>query len=294
MIKFAKKHPLITLFSGFLFSSIIFIFYVIASTSETGGISIPRGSNLAVIEIDGVIIDSKDTIDEIIAIKKNEYVKSVVVRINSPGGGVAPSQEIYSELLKLREKKTVVASLSSVAASGGYYIASAAEKIVANPGTLTGSIGVVMDFSNMKGLLEKVGLKSFVVKSGKFKDIGSPVRDMTKEERNLLQDVIDNVHEQFVSAIVNGRGMSREKVEKIADGRIFSGEQALELGLVDELGSLQDSIKIAADMAGIEGEPKVFYREKKKYLLDYLLGNKSKELFGRLTMPQFMYVLSFP
>lgn len=231
MIKAVKKHPFITTLFLLLFLFLLVVAYAI-KTMSGGGISIPSGDKIAIIEINGVILDSKDTLEEIQTVSKNDKVKGVIIRINSPGGGVAPSQEIYAELRKLSSKKPVVASLSSVAASGGYYIASAAEKIVANPGTLTGSIGVIMDFSNVQGLFERVGIKNNVVKSGKYKDIGSPHRDMTLDERKLLQNVIDNVHNQFISAIVAGRKLDRKSVEKVADGRIFSGEQALALELV--------------------------------------------------------------
>ena len=168
------------------------------------------------------------------------------------------------EVIKLGKKKTVVASMGAVAASGGYYIACAAQKIVANPGTITGSIGVIIEFANIEELLGKIGLKSIVIKSGKFKDILSPTRNLTEEERGLLQGVIDSIQSQFIEAVVQGRNIPREKVVKIADGRIFSGEQAMHEGLVDELGNLQDAIEIASKMAGIIGRPDVVYPEKKK------------------------------
>ena len=293
MLKAVKKHPLITAFLLLAFLFVFIVIYAINTVSD-GGISIPSGDKIAVIEINGVIIDSKDALEEIKAVYKNDKVKGVVVRINSPGGGVAPSQEIYAELRRLAAIKPVVASLSSVAASGGYYIAAAADKIVANPGTLTGSIGVIMDFSNMQGLFEKIGLKNHVIKSGKYKDIGSPNRDMTLDERKLLQNVIDNVYNQFVLAIVEGRGLEKEAVKKFADGRIFSGEQALELKLVDSLGSITDAIELTAKIAGIKGEPKVYYTKKDKGLLDYLIENNfTGSIFKGLSMPQFMYLVAF-
>ena len=294
MSNIIKKHPFVTILIFFLFLFILFSFYIFRSFSTEGGVSLTLGEKITVIEIEGVIVESKEIIDEIRRAGKNNSVKGVIIRINSPGGGVAPSQEIYSEVMKLKKKKKVIASLSSIAASGGYYIASAAEKIVANPGTLTGSIGVIMDFSNVEGLLDKIGLKNYVVKSGKFKDIGSPVREMTNEEKELLHNVIENVHSQFVTAIVDGRGMERSKVVKVADGRIFSGEQALTLGLVDKLGTLQDSIDLLAGMSGIEGEPKVVYSEKKKGLIEYILGSRSTgRIYEQLMLPQLMYLAPF-
>ncbi len=293
MLKAVKKHPFITTLFLLCFLLLLVVVYAIKTVSD-GGISIPSGDKIAIIEINGVILDSKDTLEEIRTVSKNDKVKGVIIRINSPGGGVAPSQEIYSELRKLSSKKPVVASLSSVAASGGYYLASAAEKIVANPGTLTGSIGVIMDFSNVQGLFEKIGLKNNVVKSGKYKDIGSPHRDMTLDERKLLQNVIDNVHNQFITAIVAGRKLDRESVEKVADGRIFSGEQALALELVDSLGTIRDAIELTATMAGIKGEPKVYYTKKDRGLLDYVMENTYVgAMYERVSMPQFMFLATF-
>ena len=293
MINAVKKHPFVTVFFLLCFLSLLVAVYTIRSLSG-GGIAIPSGDKIAIIEIDGVIIDSKETLEEIEGVSKNDKVKGVVIRINSPGGGVAPSQEIYSELRKLSSIKPVVASLSSVAASGGYYIASAANKIVANSGTLIGSIGVIMDFSNVQGLFEKVGLKNNVIKSGKYKDIGSPHRDMTLDERRLLQSVIDNVHGQFISAIVDGRKLDRELVEKVADGRVFSGEQALVMKLVDSLGTINDAIEITATMASIEGEPKVYYTKKDKSLIDFILENTyAGAIYERISMPQFMFLATF-
>lgn len=293
MIGAVKKHPFITTLFLLCFLLLLVVVYAIKTVSD-GGISIPTGDKIAIIEINGVILDSKDTLEEIQTVSKNDKVKGVIIRINSPGGGVAPSQEIYDEVRKLSLKKPVVASLSSIAASGGFYIASAAEKILANPGTLTGSIGVIMNFSNMQGLFEKVGLKNNVVKSGKYKDIGSPHRDMTLDEKKLLQDVIDNVHNQFISAIVAGRKLDRQSVEKVADGRIFSGEQALALGLVDSLGTIRDAIALTANMAGIKGEPKVYYTKKDKGLVDYLMENTyAGVMYERMAMPQFMFLATF-
>ncbi len=290
----AKKHPVITALLLLAIALFLFTIYIFKSTTRNvTGVALSIGERIAVIEINGVILDSKEIIDRIDAVRRNDSVKAVSIRVDSPGGGVAPAQEIYSEIRKLRKKKKVVASLASIAASGGYYVASAAEKIVANPGTLTGSIGVIMDFSNIEGLLEKIGLKGYVIKSGRFKDIGSPLREMTDDEKRLLQEVIDNVHSQFVDAVAEGRKMDRDEVAAIADGRILSGEQALMLGLVDSLGNLQDAVKIAAEMAGIRGEPKVFYQGKRKGLLDYLLGGEVATLLQNLSVPQLMYRIAY-
>jgi protease-4 len=202
---------------------------------------------------------------------ENSSVKAIVVRIDSPGGGVVPSQEIYEALLSAKgEGKKIVASMGSVAASGGYYVAAAADKIVANPGTLTGSIGVKMEFASIEKLLEKIGVKGIVVKAGDYKDIGSPYRDMTPQERRLLQNVIDDVHNQFIEAVAKGRSLSVADVRAIADGRIFTGRQAQELKLVDRIGDLTASIDLAGELAGIKGKPRVISRSDKVRFLDYL------------------------
>ena len=235
------------------------------------------GEKIAVVDIKGVITSSRGIVEQIEKLKEDSDVKAIILRINSPGGAVGPSQEIYREVLRAKEKKKIIASMESVAASGGYYVACASDIIVANPGTITGSIGVVMEFSNVEDLLKKIGLRSYVIKSGKHKDIGSPLREMTSEEKAILQSVIDSVHSQFIRAVAEGRNMEERKVRRIADGRIFSGEQAKELGLVDRLGSLQDAIEIAAEMIGIEGKPVVVYPKKKLSLYE-LLFKKSLRL----------------
>ncbi|HEY5627823.1 MAG TPA: signal peptide peptidase SppA [Nitrospira sp.] len=214
---------------------------------------------VALIRVEGVILDSHATIVELKRFAENPTVKAIVLRIDSPGGGVVPSQEIYDAVQRVRNKnnKAVVASMGTVAASGGYYIAAATDRIMANPGTLTGSIGVIMETANVEGLLKKIGVEGIVVKSGKFKDVGSPLRKMTEEEQALLQSVMDDVHKQFIDAVAEGRAMEVDTVKALADGRIFTGRQAKEAKLVDELGNLDDAIQLAADIAGMEGEPKV-------------------------------------
>ena len=222
------------------------------------------GDKIGVVEIYGVISDSKQVIEQLHDFRDNDSIKALVLRVDSPGGGVGPSQEIYDEILALDELKPVVVSMGSVAASGGYYVAAAAREIVANPGTITGSIGVIMEFANFQELLEKIGLSSVVVKSGAYKDIGSPTRDMSAAEREILQDLIDDVHNQFVSSVAEGRELDEQAVRSIADGRIFSGRRAMELGLVDSMGNLQAAIDRAAALAGLDTEPKIVYPPGKK------------------------------
>lgn len=214
---------------------------------------------IALVRVEGVILDSQSTVTELKRFGENPSIKAIVLRIDSPGGGVVPSQEIYDAVQRVRNKnsKAVIASMGTVAASGGYYIASATDRIIANPGTLTGSIGVIMETANVEGLLKKIGVEGIVVKSGKFKDVGSPLRRMSDEERALLQSVMDDVHKQFIEAVASGRAMEPAAIQALADGRVFTGRQAKEAKLVDELGNLEDAIQLAADLAGIEGEPKV-------------------------------------
>lgn len=237
------------------------------------------GEKVAVVEIKGIIANAQPTIENLTEFSEDDSVKAVVLRIESPGGGVAPSQELYMEVRRTAERKPVVASMGSVAASGGYYVAAAAQKIYANPGTITGSIGVILQFTNFEELFKKIGFRMETVKSGTYKDVGNPSRKMTPEERAYLQEMIANVHQQFVRDVAQGRHMQVEQVQGVADGRIFTGEQAKELGLVDELGNLKDAIAAAAKMGAIEGEPKVVYPEKKKRsVLDYLLNRLSENL----------------
>jgi protease-4 len=238
--------------------------------------SMAWGDGVGLVEVKGLIIDSQETVKQLNAMRKNDNVRAVVLRIDSPGGVVGPSQEIYAEVKKLGEKKKVVVSMGSLAASGGYYIAAPAAVIMANPGTITGSIGVLMKFSNVEGLMGKIGMKAFTLKTGKYKDAGSPARPMTDQEKAMLQGVIDNAHSQFVRAVAEGRRLPVENVNKIADGRIFTGEQALALKLIDRIGTLQDAIEEAGKLGGIKGEPQVIRpARKKKLLLDMLVGESA-------------------
>lgn len=241
------------------------------------------GDKVALLEVRGMIIDVQPVIEQLVKFTKDDSVKAIVFRIESPGGGVSPSQELYREIQRTAEKKPVVASMGSVAASGGYYIASGVQKIYANPGTITGSIGVIAQFTNFEELFKKIGFRMEVVKSGAFKDVGNPGRAMTPDERQYLQKLLDSVHQQFVRDVARGRRMPEEKVREIADGRIFTGEQAKEMGLVDELGGLNDAVDAAGKMAGITGEPKLVYPEKKKIsFLDYLLDRSAETVAERL------------
>lgn len=246
-------------------------------------LDLSSGDRIAVIRVEGVIIDSQVTVGELKRFSENPSVKAIVLRIDSPGGGVVPSQEIYDAVRQVRSKtsKTVIASMGNVAASGGYYIAAATDRIVANPGTLTGSIGVIMETANVEGLLQKIGVEGVVIKSGKFKDVGSPLRKMSEEERGLMQAVMDDVHKQFIEAVAEGRAMELAEAQALADGRIFTGRQAKEAKLVDELGNLDDAIQLAADAVGIEGEPKIV-EPRRRFSVRELLESQFTGLFPKL------------
>jgi protease-4 len=254
--------------------------------------NIPLKSKVALVRIEGPILDSKNIVDEIKEYGKDSSIKAIILRIDSPGGAVAPSQEIYSEVKKAAAKKAVVVSMGSIAASGGYYIACPATRIIANPGTLTGSIGVIMELPNIEGLLTKIGVKTEVIKAGKNKDIGSAFRAMKPEERELLQGVMDNVHEQFIKAVAEGRKLKVEDVREIADGRIFTGEQAVEKGLVNELGTLEDATRIAAKLAGIKEEPEVVTKKEKVTFFDLLRNNFPKEILDVFPTAKIKYLYS--
>jgi protease-4 len=246
--------------------------WLLLRLTEGGGL--PGGQRVAIVEIDGVIVDARDAIRDLRTHLDDTSVRAVVVRINSPGGVVGPAQEMHAAVQRLRkEGKPVVASLGAVAASGGYYVAAGTDRIYANPGTLTGSIGVVMQLPNVGVLLKRIGVDYVVVKAGEHKDIGNPGRPMSPEERRILQAMLDDVHAQFIDAVAQGRHMERRAVLAVADGRIMSGAQAQALGLVDVLGGLEDAIEAAAKMAGIPGRPRVI-RPRRGFSVFDLLGSR--------------------
>lgn len=241
----------------------IFVFFLALAVTVASFLGRPAnfviGDKVGVVEVFGVIADSRQAIEQLHDFRDNDNVKAIVLRVDSPGGGVGPSQEIHDEVKAVDAVKPVVVSMGSVAASGGYYVAASAREIVANPGTITGSIGVIMEFTNFQELLDKIGLSSVVVKSGEYKDIGSPAREMSPQEREILQELIDDVHSQFVTSVAAGRKLDEEAVRVLADGRIFSGRRAMEMGLVDRMGNLEVAIRRAAELAGIDGKPNVVY-----------------------------------
>lgn len=258
-----KKHPILTVLIIIAGIAIVLgatMFVISGISSNSSNLSFKE--KVGVISIDGTISQSTKITSQLAQFRKDNKIKAIVLRIDSPGGEVGPTQEIFREIQKIVQSKKVIASLGSVAASGGYYIAAAADKIVAAPGTITGSIGVIMQFIRIEELLKKIGVDFETLKSGEFKDIGSPGRELTERDREILNAVIEDIQRQFVEGVANGRSLDLEKVLQIADGRIFSGAQARELGLVDELGNFEDAVEIAKELAGIKGEVTLVYPEK--------------------------------
>lgn len=277
-----KKHPILTVLiilgiTVLLLGTVMIIILRIFGPSS----DLSFGDRIGVIPIEGSITDPEPIVSQLVNFRKNRRIKAIILRINSPGGGVGPSQEIYREVRKTIKTKKVITSMGSLAASGGYYIASATNKIVANPGTITGSISVIMEFIQLEDLLKKVGVSLEVLKSGEFKDIGSPHRKMSEREKELIKDLISDIQKQFVNAVARGRGLSEEKVQEIADGRIFSGAQAKELGLVDLLGNFQDAVDLAKKMTGIKGDATLVYPKREKLKLwDFIFQDITKACYN--------------
>lgn len=257
----------ISLIFGGIFSSII------------GSKERIKGNAILRLELDGVIMDGKKFLKDLRKYRENSEVKGILVHVNSPGGVVGPSQEIYAELKKTREiyQKPVVVSGSGLMASGAFYAAMAADKIVTNPGTLMGSIGVIMEFANLEKLYDWAKIKRFVIKTGDYKDTGAEYRPMREDERKLLQKLMDDVLAQFKKAISEGRNMPIEKVSQYADGRIFTGEQGVEWGFADQVGTMSDALDLIGEMTGLGKNPKVFDPPKEyENFLDYLTAHQSE------------------
>jgi protease-4 len=278
-----RRHPVMAGLCLLVLIGTVFFAAVYALGLFRGEGSLNLGEKIGVIPIEGIIGDSREIVSEISEFSDNSNIRAVVLRIDTPGGSVAPSQEIYQAIRELRKKKKVVVSMGSVAASGGYLIAVAADRIVANPGTITGSISAVMHYANVEELLKKVGVRSSVIKSGKFKDIGSPARSMTEEERSLIQGIVDDIYDQFVGIVSENRKIPLSKIRQLSDGRIFTGRQAKELGLVDELGGLQDAVLLAGRLSGMKEKPEIVYGAKKKtsfwrYMMENMTSAVSEEI----------------
>ncbi|MGM0656450.1 MAG: signal peptide peptidase SppA [Thermodesulfobacteriota bacterium] len=294
---FARRHPflffLCVICACFTFGLIavsgIAVLGAFAVNSKiSGAIASPKG-NIGVVEVTGPILSSKKIIKDLKGFTDDDAIKAIVLRVDSPGGGIGPSQEIYRELMKTRDAKTVIASMGSVAASGGYYIACATQGIVANSGTITGSIGVIMEYVNIEQIVKKIGISPVVIKSGEYKGMGSPMRALKDNEKQLFQNLVDELHAQFVSDAADARNMGTDVMAKLADGRVYTGQAAMKLKLIDRIGNMDDAVQWAGQIAGIEGELTPVYPKADKITLfkkltetlfqDVNLGSRLSEQF---------------
>ena len=282
----------ITLF----FAIVIFSIFAFFNSSDDEDVTPGTSGTIALIELNEPIVSSENIVHQFKRYRENSKVKAIVFRVDSPGGGVSASQEIYEEVKKTRDSgKPVVVSMGSVAASGGYYVACGADRIVANPGSITGSIGVISQFMQYNNLMDKIGITSSTIKSGKLKDAGSPFRKMTEDDKKYFQDMIDDVYDQFVTTVATERKLDKEFVKKLADGRVYTGRKACELKLVDTLGTYEDAIEIAADLADLSGTPRTIKEKKKEKFSEMLFGgmkqeikNLKQEIFSQ-PMIQYLY-----
>jgi protease-4 len=268
-----KKHPVLSALGVILAAGIILIaaFWVVVHLSGRNN-WFSRSDLIGVVPVEGPIVDSQAVVSPLVDFREDKNIKAIILRIDSPGGSVGPTQEIYRETKRTVEVKPVVASVEAIAASGGYYVASAATRIFANPGSITGSIGALIEFVRVEDLLARLGVSLEVVKSGAYKDMGSPHRKLTNRERDLLNELLMDIQNQFVQEVAEGRNLPEEQVEKIADGRIFSGARAKELGLVDELGNFQDAVDAARQLGGVEGDVELVYPRPEGLNLWRLIG----------------------
>ncbi len=278
---FSRRHPFLfflTMISACMttaFIGCVGLVYVSSQVMDTGFSESLGGQkgNIGIVEVIGPIMSSKKIIEDIKGFRENDDIKAIIIRIDSPGGGIGPSQEIYRELIKTRAEKKVIASMGSVAASGGYYVAAATQGIVANPGTITGSIGVIMEYANLMEIAKKIGIRSVVIKSGEFKDMGSPLRELKDNEKKIFQQLVDELHLQFVSDAAKARNIDLDIMAKLSDGRVYTGQKALALKLVDRLGNLGDAIQWAGELAKIQGEPVPVYPKEDKMTFIRMLAD---------------------
>ena len=279
-----------SLWTGCLVTTLVVLFFVglsgIVLALLGKGSFFRSQERVGVVEIKGLLTDSRNAIKQLDRYRDDDNIKAIVLRINSPGGAVGPAQEILREVEKIRAKKKIVASLGTVAASGGYYIASGANLIMANRGTATGSIGVIMQFTNVEALSKKLGLDFFNLKAGRYKDVGSPFRSMSPEDKAYLQGFLDNIYQQFLSDVAHNRKIPLAKMKTLAEGRIYTGEEAKQAGLVDEFGNLADAIERAGRLGGIKGKVKAVYAKKEGFsFLRLLLGQEAEESLTNLSLP---------
>jgi len=284
--------------SDWVITAILFIsgvFMFITMTRQNGrSVALTRSNAIGVISVKGVILDSEPFLEDLEKISSIRDLKALILHINSPGGGTAPSQEMYFSVQRIRDKYDypVVSVLSSLGASGGYYVALATDSIYAMPGSLTGSIGVMMDFPQWTGVMEKIGIDMHVVKSGEYKDTGSPYREFTPEDKHYYQQLVDDVYDQFLTAVAESRSLDKSRVETLSDGKVYTGRQALELGLIDHLGTLQDCIDDISRQLNLSGKPSIIRPQKEKVTLFNVIFGDIKRWVSLLIpspSPQMMY-----
>ncbi|MCG2715264.1 MAG: signal peptide peptidase SppA [Candidatus Marinimicrobia bacterium] len=286
-----KSDRFITIIFLAFLAIVIFALFSNIHWSSKSSVSKSRG-NIAVVDIKGVIVSAEKIAGQLIKYSQRSNIKGIIIRIDSPGGGSAAFQEIYREIRRVRESGIpVIASIASVGASGGYYAALGATKIMANPGSIVGSIGVIVDFPVAVELLNKIGIDVQTVKSGQYKDIGSPYKEFTREDEKQLDFVVQDIFDQFVTTIADERGLLKKELLKISDGRIFTGSQAKELSLIDTLGTFEDAVLMIAEMAGIQGRPKLVFSQKQKKTLFDILFSDIEEVISLITpIPTLNYI----
>jgi protease IV len=267
----------------FLFVLAVFtlVYITLHSGQQTASFGSSFGDKIAVVDLEGVILNPKTTVDQLKKYADDDSVKAIILHVNSPGGGVAASEEIYREVKRIRDekKKRIVAAIETVGASGAYYVSSATNKIYADEGSIVGSIGVISEWVNYGDLLKWAKLKAIVMKAGEFKDTGNPTREMTPAEQQYLQSLIDNMHSQFIQAVADGRKMKFQDVKAIADGKVWTGQQAASMKLIDQVADFQTAVQDTAKSVGITGEPTLVRPEKeRKTVLDLLFGDVSEYL----------------
>ncbi|MDD3846036.1 MAG: signal peptide peptidase SppA [Syntrophorhabdaceae bacterium] len=272
-----------------LIVTIVIAVVIFAASFLSGMFGSGGGGKIGVVEIEGTIADLKDVMADVVRFKEDDGVLGVIVRINSPGGAVGPTQEVARELQKLKAVKKVYVSMGSVCASGGYYIASVGEKLYANPSTITGSIGVIMQQTVVEDLMKKIGIQSNTLKAGSMKDVGNPFRKMTDSERQYLQDIINSIHEQFIKDVAAGRKMPLEKARTLSDGRIYTGLQAKDAGLIDGIGTFYDVVDEMKKAVGIQGKPELVYGKRPFAPLRWLISSMVQEMFTREQAEPFQY-----
>ena len=259
--------------------TVVIIALVSGSSDKTETVTVGSGDKVAVVDLKGVIASSDEVVRQMKKFRNNSSVRAIVLHIDSPGGGVVASQEMYEEVRAVRDGgKPVIVSMGSLAASGGYYVAVGGSYLVANRGTLTGSVGVISEFLQVKDALDKLGIGVKTIKAGKLKDAGSPMRAMNEDDQKYFQALMDDVHRQFIDVVARERKMDVEKVRELADGRVFTGEQALQLGLVDTLGTFEDAVRIAAVKVGIKGEPAIVRERKRQMWYESFFGDAGETL----------------